>query len=299
MVLSGLCFAMMGAAVKLSGDLPLPTKVFFRNLVTLGITSAVAIGLRQNPFGAAAHLKWLLLRSVSGLLGVFLYFLALGQMNLADASLLNKTSPFFVAVFAVLFLGEKLNRTVVVSLVVAFLGAMLVIKPPFDASMLPALAGLGSGLFAGVAYTIVRGLKGRVNPNRIIFYFSLVSCTATLPFLIAAPPSPDRGQWLALIGTGIFAAGGQYGLTYAYHYARASRISIFTYLHVLFALGVGFLIWGERPDVLSWIGGGMIVGAALASQRRPRGHRAAIPEALTSTTPAGRCRAPGRSADHG
>ena len=228
MVLSGLCFAMMGAAVKLSGDLPLPTKVFFRNLVTLGITSAVAIGLRQNPFGPTSHLKWLLLRSVSGLLGVFLYFLALDRMNLADASLLNKTSPFFVAVFAVLFLGEKLNRIVVVSLVVAFFGAMLVIKPSFDASMLPALAGLGSGMFAGVAYTIVRGLKGRVSPNRIIFYFSLVSCTATLPFLVAAPPSPDRGQWFALIGTGIFAAGGQYGLTYAYHYARATRISIFT-----------------------------------------------------------------------
>jgi drug/metabolite transporter (DMT)-like permease len=270
MILSGICFALMGASVKFSGDLPLAVKVFFRNLVTLGITSAVALSLRQNPFGPTPHLKLLLLRSFAGLLGVFLYFLALGRMNLADASLLNKTSPFFVAGFAALFLGEKLNRTVVIALVVAFIGSMLVIKPSFDADALPAFAGLGSGMFAGVAYTVVRGLKGKASPNRIIFYFSLISCAATLPFLIASPPSPTRGQWLALIGTGIFAAGGQYGLTIAYHHARAARISIFSYLHVLFALLVGFLLWGERPDLLSWIGGAMIVCAAVASQSRPR-----------------------------
>lgn len=277
MLLSGLSFAMMGASVKFAGDLPLAVKVFFRNLVTLGITGIMAAGLRENPLGPTRYLKLLVLRSVAGLIGVFLYFLALGEMNLADASLLNKTSPFFVAAFAALFLGEKLTRTVVIALVVAFVGAMLVIKPSFDAAALPAFAGLGSGLCAGVAYTTVRGLKGKVSPTRIIFTFSMISCAAMLPFLIATPPSPTSEQWLALIGTGIFAAGGQYGLTFAYHYARAARISIFSYLHVLFALLVGYLFWGERPDLLSILGGVLIVAAAVATQSRPR-----IPEAVGS-----------------
>ena len=56
---------------------------------------------------------------------------------------------------------------------------------------LPALGGFASGAFAGLAYTLVRSMKGRESPNRIIFYFSLISCGATLPFLIAAPPSPS------------------------------------------------------------------------------------------------------------
>ncbi len=122
-------------------------------------------------------------------------------------------------------------------------------------------------MFAGLAYTLVRSLKGRESPNRIIFTFSLVSTLATLPWLIVAPPNPTPGQWLALLGTGVFAAGGQYGLTFAYHHARASRISVFTYLHVLFAVVVGYLIWNERLDSASIAGGVLIIGAAVYIHR--------------------------------
>ena len=74
-----------------------------------------------------------------------------------------------------------------------------------------------------------------------------------------------------LLGTGVCAAGGQYGLTYAYHHARVNRVSVFTYLHVLFALLVGFLVWGERPDILSLLGGILIVGAAVLARRAAAG----------------------------
>jgi drug/metabolite transporter (DMT)-like permease len=262
MVVSGLSFALMGACVKLAGDVPVTLKVFFRNLVTLGITSAVAVNMRENPFAGTPNAGLLILRALCGLGGVLLYFVALGNLTLADASLLNKTSPFFVMVFAVMVLKEPFDRIFLPALAAAFLGALLVIKPSFDYELLPAVAGLGSGMFAGMAYTLVRALKGRESPNRIIFTFSLVSTLATLPWLLVAPCDPSPGQWLALLGTGVFAAGGQYGLTFAYHHARASRISVFTYLHVLFALVVGFVIWGERPDAASLLGGLLIVGAA-------------------------------------
>jgi drug/metabolite transporter (DMT)-like permease len=263
MVLSGLSFALMGAAVKLAGDLPVTLKVFFRNLVTLGITSTVAVRMRENPFGPTPHARLLILRSLCGLAGVLLYFLALGKLTLADASLLNKTSPFFVILFAVVLLREPFDRAVLPALLAAFVGAMLVIKPSFDYELWPAVGGFFSGMFAGMAYTLVRSMKGRESPNRIIFTFSLVSTLATLPFLVADPVRPSGGQWLALVGTGVFAAGGQYGLTFAYHHARASRISVFTYVHVLFALVVGFVVWGERPDLASIVGGLLIVGAAV------------------------------------
>ncbi|MCK9996548.1 MAG: DMT family transporter [Candidatus Krumholzibacteria bacterium] len=263
MVLSGLSFALMAAAVKLAGDVPVTMKVFFRNLVTLGITSIVAVKVRENPFGRTPHAKLLILRSLCGLGGVLLYFMALDKLSLADASLLNKTSPFFVLVFAVVLLKEQFDRILVPAVIVAFLGAMLVIKPSFDYELVPAVGGLLSGMFAGLAYILIRALKGRESPNRIIFTFSLVSTLATLPFLIVSPARPTTFQWLALLGTGVFAAGGQYGLTFAYHHARASRISVFTYLHVLFALILGFVIWDERLDAASIVGGLLIVGAAV------------------------------------
>ncbi len=270
MALSGLSFAFMGAMVKLSGEVALPTKVFCRNLVTLVITASVAVRVGENPLAVTRHWRRLLVRSLCGLAGVFLYFLALGELNLADASLLNKTSPFFVTVLAVVLLKEQFNRALIPALLAAFVGAMLVIKPRFDLAMLPALAGLGSGLFAGMAYTLVRSLKGRESPNRIILNFSLVSCLVMLPLLILDPPRPTSSQWLALLGTGVFAAGGQYGLTYAYHHARASRVAVFSYLHVLFALALGFVIFDERPDPASLVGGALIIGAAVQTHRLGR-----------------------------
>lgn len=267
MVLSGLSFAMMGATVKLSGDVPVAMKVFFRNLVTFGITGLVAINMRENPFARTPFAKLLILRSLCGLAGVLLYFVALSRLTLADASLLNKTSPFFVMIFAVVFLKETFERALVPALVAAFVGAMLVIKPSFDYELLPAVGGFFSGMFAGMAYTLVRAMKGRESPNRIIFTFSLFSTVATLPFLIVNPVHPTSGQWLALLGTGVFAAGGQFGLTFAYHHARASRISVFTYLHVLFAVVVGYVIWNERLDAASIAGGVLIIGAAIYIHR--------------------------------
>lgn len=267
MVFSGLSFACMGATVKYSAPAGLPAQVFFRNLVTLGITTVFALQMGQNPLAAGPNWPRLLARSVAGLAGVTLYFVALAHLKLADASLLNKTSPFFVALFAVVLLKEKLNRALGWALLMAFAGALLIIKPRFDLSALPALAGLGSGMCAGLAYVLVRSLKGLENPNRIIFVFSLVSTLAAAPFLIADPPRPTSWQWLALAGTGVFAAGGQFGLTFAYHHAPASRISIFSYLHVLFALLAGYVFWSEKPDLASLLGGVLIVVAAVVTHR--------------------------------
>ena len=267
MLLSAACFALMGAMVKAAGEIPVHEKVFFRNLVTLAVTVLIAIRRRENPLGRTRHLPLLLARSLAGLCGVLLYFYAIGHLNLADASLLNRVSPFFVVIFAVLWLGERLTPRVAVGLALAFLGAALVIKPALVLQPLPALAGLGSALAAGLAYTIVRRLKGRERPWRIVFYFSLVSTLAMVPPLIVEHVMPTSWQWVYLLGTGLFAAGGQVFLTLAYHRAPAGQISIWGYSNVLFSLGIGMLVWGEHPDVLTYVGGALIVLAALLNRR--------------------------------
>ncbi|MEZ4388135.1 MAG: DMT family transporter [Candidatus Krumholzibacteriia bacterium] len=267
MMLSAASFAVMGAMVKAAGDLPVHQKVFFRNLVTLIITVGMAWQKRENPFGPTPCLGLLLLRSFAGLGGVTLYFYAIGHLTLADASLLNKVSPFFVTVMAAVWLGERVTRRVVGGVGLAFLGAALVMRPTFALEPLAALAGLGSAFCAGLAYTVVRALKGRAHPRRIVFYFSLVSTLAVLPLLIWRHVAPDPWQWVWLLGTGVFAAGGQVFLTLAYHNAPAGQVSIWGYLHVLFSLLIGLAVWGEQPGLISILGGLLIIVAALLNRR--------------------------------
>ena len=177
--------------------------------------------------------------------------------------MLNKLSPFFVTIFAFLFLGEKIYKPQIAALVVVFIAAMMIIKPSFNLSVLPSLAGLLSAVCAGAAYTVVRflGLRGE-KPKTIVFYFSFVSVIAMIPFMFFIFRLPNLTEFIYLVGIGIFAAGGQFGLTYAYRYAKASEVSIYNYSNIVFAAILGFAVWKEIPDTLSLIGAIIIISAS-------------------------------------
>ncbi|MCK4512128.1 DMT family transporter, partial [bacterium] len=210
----------------------------------------------------------LLLRGAFGTIAMFLYFFAIERLNIADATVLNKLSPFFVTLFAVLFLREKLSRYIIPVLVVALTGAALVIKPQFSFEAVPAIAGFVSAAASGAAYTIVRHLRRDEPPYRIVFYFSLVSIVVAVPLVLLNFVRPEGLQWVYLLGAGVFATTGQFALTLAYHQAPATRISIYVYVHILFAFAFGLLLWGEIPDTLSIVGTVLIISAAVYNYRR-------------------------------
>jgi drug/metabolite transporter (DMT)-like permease len=262
MLFSAFAFAVMGAMVKLSGSIPVFEKVFFRNLISLIVAYAMIKNSQASFWGKRENRKFLLARATLGLIGVVFYFYAISNLILADSSMLNKLSPFFVTLFACWFLKEKLSPIQIPALIVVFSGAMLIIKPQFDLSILPALAGAASAMTAGAAYTLVRYLKDRENPATIVFYFSFVSVVGMIPFVLMDFHIPTMMQFFFLIGTGVFAAIGQFALTFAYKYAPAAEISIYNYFSILFSAVIGYLIWGEVPDGLSMLGGALVVAAA-------------------------------------
>ena len=275
MVLSGLSFALVAVMVRLAGEIPLCEKVFFRSVVMLAVTGALAVRARENLFARNPRMPLLLLRGAFGTIAMFLYFFAIERLNIADATVLNKLSPFFVTLFAVLFLREKLSRYIVPVLVVALVGAALVIKPQFNFEAVPAIAGFVSAAASGAAYTIVRHLRGNEPPYRIVFYFSLVSIVVAVPPMLLNFVRPEGLQWLYLLGIGVFATTGQFALTLAYHQAPATRISIYVYVHILFAFAFGLLFWGEIPDTLSIVGTVLIISAAVYNYRRVLAEKAA------------------------
>lgn len=277
MILSSLSFALMGVVVKDADQLPVFQKVFFRNIIMLFIIAVPLLksGLSSGKgfrifLGNSGTRKFLLLRSFLGLAGVILYFYTVDNMNLADSSLLNRLSPFFVTLFAVIFLKNKLFRYQIPALVLAFTGALFIIKPRFDLSILPALAGLTAAATAGGAYSIINYLKGKESPDTLIFWFSGFSTLATLPLALAAWKAPDAREWAALLATGVFASGGQYFVTRAYQRAPAGEISIYNYTHILFSGILGWMVFNEIPDPWSVLGGVIILAVAWFSFQRSR-----------------------------
>ena len=191
-------------------------------------------------------MKYLIIRSALGLAGVFGNFYALDRIELADASMLNKMSPFFVLIFSAIFIKEKVKPKQAVAVGVAFVGALFIIKPTFsNPDILATLAGFGGGMGAGAAYTCVRklGLQGE-NGKLIVLFFSAFSCAVTLPYLIFNYHYMSAQQWIALLMAGVCAAGGQFSITAAYTYAPSREISVYDYSQIIFAAIAGFFrLW--------------------------------------------------------
>jgi len=254
MLLSALSFSIMGVMVKQVSDLPLIEAVFFRNLVSTFIALFICINGRIPVFRKGQNTKLLVTRSLLGLAGVMGYFYSIQNLPLADAAILNRMSPFFVLVFSYFFLKERINKLQVFAVILAFMGIGLVIRPEFNYSVLPSLIGLGAAVFAGLAYTVVRKLSHTEHPSTIVLYFSAISVIGTLPVLLFTFVKPSPIEWLYLVLTGIFAAGGQYALTYSYKLAKASEVSIYSYATVIFSAIIGYLLWQEMLSTLSIIG---------------------------------------------
>lgn len=262
MLISALGFTFMSVTVKYVTGIPLFEKVFFRNLISLGVAFFMLKKSSAPMFGRRENQLALLARSSFGLVGVVLNFYAISKLTLADSSMLGKLSPIFVTIMACIFLKEKIDSKQILSIIVTFLGALLVIKPEFSLEMLPSLAGILSAAASGVAYTLLRYLKDKESPDTIIFYFSLISVVFTAPFALAEYVQPTFIQLGLLLATGVFASVGQFGITYAYKFAKATEVSIYNYSAIVFGIILGFIFFGEIPDTLSLLGGAIIIAVA-------------------------------------
>ncbi len=257
-IIAGFGFALMSLFVKLSGDLPSIQKGFFRNIIAVFISSIPlikhwrVINIPRNNTG------WLVLisRSVFGTIGLVLNFYAISHISLADSSIIQKLSPFIIIILSYIFFKEEMTRFQVFSIIIAFIGITLIIKPSGNNIIsMGALAALLGALCAGIAYTCVRYLgTHNISGEFIIFFFSSLSSLMLLPFLILDYRTMTYYQLSMLLLAGISATIGQYGVTFAYKFAAAKNISVFDYSQVLFSGIFGYMFFGEFPDFQSLIG---------------------------------------------
>lgn len=263
-ILAGFFFSLMTLFVRLSGDLPTMQKAFFRNVVA-AVVSVVILARSEEKF-KIKKTSWfgIFMRSICGCIGLCCNFYAIDRLGLADANMLNKMSPFFAIIMSIFVLGERANAVEWSCVVLAFVGALFIIKPSGNVTSLYGLVGLCGGLGAGIAYAFVRklGKQGERGPV-IVMCFSIFSTLFTLPFFILDYEPMSAKQLITLICAGCAAMGGQLCITRAYQKAPAKEISVFDYTQILFSALWGILFLGEFPDRYSIIGYILIIGVAV------------------------------------
>lgn len=264
-ILSALSFACMNLFVKLAGDIPSFEKCFFRNIIAFFFALAIIIKKKEKLNINKNTIFPLIMRALGGTMGLLCNFYAIDHLVIADASMLNKLSPFFVLIFSYLILKEKVKLYQWICIAVAFMGSLFVIKPSGELLHNPAsIVGILGGVGAGFAYAFVRiagkrGVKGPV----IIAFFSGFSTLVTIPIMLMDFKPLGVTNLVFLLLAGLAATGGQFGITAAYTFAPAREVSIYDYSQVIFATILGVLFLSEVPDMYSFIGYAVIIAASL------------------------------------
>lgn len=243
--------------------------VFWRNLA--GLIFLVPWFL-QNP-RAVLHttmLRWHLARTVVGLAAMYLYFYSLAHFALADAMLFVYSAPVIVPLLAHWFLNEPITTRIYSVILLGLAGVVLVLKPGSEHFYWMAPVGLSCTVFTAFAFVFVRKLSVSESPMRVVFYFTFFSTViSVLPFLFN-PQWPYSRGWLLLAGIGGVNTLAQWFLSLAYGSAPAARIAPMSYLTVLLAALMGWLMWDEVPDHFAIGGAVLIFASALLVMRQGR-----------------------------
>ena len=276
MVQAAFWFAVMALLVKLAaaGGLPTMQIVLARAVVTLALSTVGLVRAKQPPWGVNNRL--LVLRGVFGSGGFICFYAAVIHLPLAEATVIHHISPVLTAVVAALWLGERLERRVLVGMALAFAGVILIAKPTAlfgddaaasNISWSYVAVGVAGALLASFAYVAVRKLGETEPPILVVFYFPAISVPVSLPFAIAEWVPPDLQGWLLLLGVGAATQAAQLALTKGLARERAGKAISVGYLQIAFAMAFGALLFGQVPGAWSLAGIALVVGSVYFAQR--------------------------------
>ena len=277
MFIAGLLSAINAALAKMLGDdISALEIVFFRNI--FGVVFIMIALYHTRTTLPGGNLKLLIWRGIFGFLAMLLFFYTITKIPLGEAITLNKTSPLFVSILAFFLLHEKLSPLGIFSLLIGFLGVILITKPFGMDAGIPHFLGLLGGVLAAAAYTTIRKIK-HIYDSRVIvlsfmatgviiplflFIISEYYAPRSLEFMLSKFIMPtDVKVWLQLFLMGITATFSQWFLTKAYSSTNAGIIGIVSYIIIPFSILFGMMLGDSFPDMYTIVGIGLIVLAGL------------------------------------
>ncbi len=263
MFLSTLAFSLANVFVKLVSHIPAMEIVFFRTTIA---SLFCIIGLyRANADWRGSNRTLLLLRGVFGTTALFLFFVTLQNIPLASAMTIQYLSPIFTSIIAIFILSEKVRSMQWVFYALAFSGVLLIEQIDTRVSMFYLVIGIISAICSGVAYNLVRSLRGKEHPLTVVLHFQLVGVVVGTISLFFEWRTPVGWDWLYLFLVGVFSQLGQIFLTNALQKERVAGVAIINYTGLVYAVTIGWLVFGEMQTPASIVGMALVVlGVALS-----------------------------------
>ena len=267
MLLASFFFAVMGAFAKLSSDSMSSLEVvFFRNVFGVALVGYAVLKKPMTHQGGKPFL--LFFRGFMGFVALLAFFYNIAHIPLGDAMTFSKTSPIFTALFAWLFLQEKLPKSGWIAVFVGFAGIVFIAKPTGVMLSKTDWLGIFSGIGAALAYTSVRELKKYYDTRAIVLSFMGVGTAGPMVLLLISPyvnaPEldfmlgafvlPQGIVWLYVLGMGLFATLAQLYMTKAYGESQAGIVGAVSYTNIVFSIGVGLLLGDALPDFITLLG---------------------------------------------
>jgi drug/metabolite transporter (DMT)-like permease len=250
----------------LGREIPAGQTIFVRGLISVVVLTLLAWGTGRLHLLKTDNWRSHALRSLCGTVSMFCLFVAIAMIPLADLTAISFTTPLFLTVLAMVFLGERIHGFRWTALGVGFVGVLVTIGPHLSfthGASAGVLVALSSAIFSAFALMFLRKMSGGEHAITITFYFSLTFMVCSALTAIRGWPMPTSEQWLLIVGAGLFGVFGQVLMTYSYRYAEASTIAPIDYSNMIMSIVLGYLFFDEIPTLSVWIGAPLILGAGL------------------------------------
>lgn len=252
MILSVLAFAIMNAIVKYLTAFGVYQIVFFRSVGTLTFTVPLILKYKIPILGN--NKKLLFIRGLIGVISLTTFFEALNYLAIGTAVSLRYTSPIFAAIFAAVFLKEKIKLVQWVLFLLAFVGVLIIKRFGIDVNTIGLLLIITSALFLGLIFVVIRKLGDQENPLIIINYFMIMCFVFGGLMSYNNWISPNYTEWVLLLSLGVFGYIGQLYMTKAFQLHETSIIAPLKYLEVIFMIIIGVIWFGEIYNLWTLLG---------------------------------------------
>jgi len=275
---SGLAFSLMSVCVKAIGTrIPISELVFARATISIIITRFFLYKKKINPWGYQKRL--LIIRGLLGTVALFCIFKALTVLPIATATVIQYIYPTFTVICAYIILKEFIIKRIVYSIIIGWIGILLVSQPEFTTNsniqetILAIIIAILGALMTSLAYICVRKLSSKEHPLVIIYYFPLVSIPLSIPFIVNDFVLPTGTDWFWIIGIGIFTQIGQLCITEGLRLLPAGQATSLNYSQVIFASIWGMLIFQETITSSIYLGGLCVLISTIISISASKRHK--------------------------
>lgn len=259
-------FALVYTFVKFLAHIPAQEIILFRSIVSLTISLTHLKILNISPWGN--NKKWLVIRGISGIIALTMFFYTIKHMPLASAVTIQYLSPVFTVILAIFINNQKVNPIQWLYLFMAFVGVILIKGWDERISINMLLIGMSAAFFAGIAYNAIIKCRKTDHPVVVVMYFPLIATPIMAVWSWFYWVQPIGIEWLLLFAIGALTQAAQVYMTKALHADHASKITPFKYLGTLFALLVGYAIFDERLHLFSLLGMGLVVFGVIMNSKQ-------------------------------